>query len=75
MRELSRNAGNLLLYEDLLTRIWGPEYRNDIQILRTWVSRLRNKMEKVYGNQLIIRTISKTGYIMDSPATKEEPGC
>lgn len=75
MGELSRNAGKLLLYEDLLTRIWGPEYRDDIQILRTWVSRLRDKIEKVSGNKRIIRTVSKTGYIIDLSASDEESDC
>jgi len=71
MSELSRNAGKLLLYEDLLTRIWGPEYRDDVQILRTWISRLRNKIEKASGNQRIIRTVPKTGYMIDLPASDE----
>ena len=39
LSELAHNAGCLLLYEDLLTRVWGPEYRDDVQILRTWISR------------------------------------
>jgi two-component system KDP operon response regulator KdpE len=53
------------LYSDLLTRIWGPEYRDDIQILRTWISRLREKIESEPDNPKLIRTIPKTGYIMD----------
>lgn len=72
MSELSKNAGKLLLYEDLLTRIWGPEYRDDVQILRTWISRLRNKIGKISGNQRIIRTVPKTGYIIDLPAPDDE---
>lgn len=65
LSELAQNAGNLMLYSDLLTRIWGPEYRDDVQILRTWVSRLREKIESEPGNPKLIRTIPKTGYIMD----------
>ena len=68
LSELARNAGNLMLYEDLLTRIWGPEYRDDVQILRTWISRLRNKVEKDPGSPVLIRTIPKTGYIIDQPS-------
>jgi DNA-binding response OmpR family regulator len=71
LAELVRNAGTLMLYSDLLTRVWGPEYRDDVQILRTWVSRLRNKLEKDSGGPPIIRTISKTGYIIDQPASQE----
>jgi DNA-binding response OmpR family regulator len=67
LNQLISNAGRLMLYEDLLTRIWGPEYRDDIQILRTWVSRLRNKLETDPKNPSLIRTIPKTGYIIDQP--------
>ena len=66
--ELVRNAGKLMLYEQLLTRVWGPEYRDDVQILRTWVSRLRHKIEREPDQPAIIRNIPKTGYIIDQPA-------
>ena len=65
--KLAQNAGRLMTYEDLLTQIWGSEYRNDIQFLRTWISRLRNKLEADPRNPKLIRTITKTGYIIDSP--------
>ena len=68
LSELARNAGKLMLYEDLLTRIWGSEYRNDLQILRTWVSRLRHKIEPDSGQFPVIRTITKTGYMIDQPS-------
>jgi len=67
LSELARNAGKLMLYEQLLTRVWGPEYRDDVQILRTWVSRLRHKIEQNPGQPAIIRTIPKTGYMIDQP--------
>jgi two-component system KDP operon response regulator KdpE len=65
LSELVRNAGKLMLYGDLLTRVWGPEYRNDVQILRTWISRLRHKIEK--GDEVMIRTVPKTGYMINQP--------
>lgn len=67
LSELTRNAGKLMLYEELLTKIWGPEYRDDIQILRTWISRLRRKIETGDDRPAIIRTIPKTGYMIDQP--------
>ncbi len=67
LSELARNAGKLMLYEQLLTRVWGPEYRDDVQILRTWVSRLRHKIEREPDQPAIIRNIPKTGYIIDQP--------
>lgn len=67
LSELARNAGRLMLYEDLLTRIWGPEYRDDVQLLRTWISRLRYKVERIPDNPTLIRTIPKTGYMIERP--------
>ena len=66
--QLINNAGRLMLYEELLTRVWGPEYRDDVQILRTWVSRLRAKLESDPNNPELIRTVPKTGYIVDQPS-------
>lgn len=67
LSELARNAGKLMLYGELLAKVWGPEYRDDVQILRTWVSRLRHKIEPNPGRPAIIRTVPKTGYIIDQP--------
>ncbi|OGN94328.1 MAG: DNA-binding response regulator [Chloroflexi bacterium RBG_13_50_10] len=69
LSELAQNAGKLMLYSELLTRIWGPEYRDDVQILRTWISRLREKIESEPDSPRLIRTVPKTGYIMDLQST------
>ena len=58
---LVRNAGRIMLHEDLLARTWGPEYRNDLQYLRGWISRLRRKLGDGAGRRLI-RTIPGVGY-------------
>jgi two-component system KDP operon response regulator KdpE len=68
LSQLVNNAGRLMLYEELLTRVWGPEYRNDVQILRTWISRLRCKLESAPNHTELIRTIPKTGYILELPS-------
>jgi DNA-binding response OmpR family regulator len=68
LSELAQNAGRLMLYGELLTRVWGPEYRDDVQILRTWISRLRAKIESDPNIPVLIRTIPKTGYIIDRPS-------
>ena len=69
LSQLINNAGRLMLYEELLTQIWGPEYRDDVQILRTWISRLRSKLESDPDKPPLIRTILKTGYIIDHPTS------
>jgi len=67
LSQLINNAGRLMLYTELLTQVWGPEYRNDVQLLRTCISRLRSKLERAPNNPKLIRTIPKTGYIIDQP--------
>jgi DNA-binding response OmpR family regulator len=68
LSQLINNAGRLMLYKELLTRVWGPEYRNDVQILRTWSSRLRNKLESDPNSPTLIRTIPKTDYMIHQPS-------
>ena len=63
--QLINNAGRLMLYEELLTQVWGPEYRDDVQLLRTCISRLRHRLESDPNNPKLIRTIPRTGYIID----------
>jgi DNA-binding response OmpR family regulator len=67
LSELAQNAGKVLLYKELLSKIWGPEYRDDLQILRAWLSRLRHKLEQEPSRPTLIRTVPKTGYIIDRP--------
>ena len=67
LSELVQNAGRLMLYEELLTRVWGAEYRSDVHVLRTWISRLRGKLERTPRCPKIIRTVPKVGYVIDQP--------
>ena len=69
LSELAHNMGRLMPYEELLSRVWGPEYRDDVQLLRTWISRLRSKLEKDPNNPNLICTIPKAGYIMEQPSS------
>jgi two-component system KDP operon response regulator KdpE len=45
LRTLARNRGRLLTHRKLLAEVWGPEYVDDIQTLRTHIARLRAKIE------------------------------
>jgi two-component system KDP operon response regulator KdpE len=62
--ELALNADRLMTYEDLLVRVWGAEYRDDVQFLRTWISRLRRKIERKPDDPQIILTVTKMGYML-----------
>ncbi len=43
---LVRNAGRVMTHEALLARVWGREYTDEISYLKSYVSRLRNKLEQ-----------------------------
>jgi len=45
LRALVRNRGRLLTHRQLITEVWGPEYIDDVQPLRTHIARLRGKIE------------------------------
>jgi two-component system KDP operon response regulator KdpE len=45
LRVLARNRGRLMTHRALLKEVWGPEYVDDVQTLRTHIARLRAKIE------------------------------
>jgi len=45
LRTLVRNRGRLMTHRKLLAEVWGPEYVEDVQPLRTHIARLRAKIE------------------------------
>jgi len=45
LRALARNRGRLMTHRKLLSEVWGPEYVDDVQPLRTHIARLRAKIE------------------------------
>ena len=49
LRVLARNRGRLMTHRKLLAEVWGPEYVDDIQPLRTHIARLRAKIEPEGG--------------------------
>ncbi len=64
-----KNPDYLLKLDELLVRVWGSEYRDDVQLLRTWVNRLRQKVEKDPQNPELIGTMPKSGYILERPSS------
>jgi two-component system KDP operon response regulator KdpE len=42
---LSRNAGRVLPHQTLLAKVWGREYTDEIDYLKVYVRRLRQKLE------------------------------
>ncbi|MBE0609835.1 MAG: response regulator transcription factor [Dehalococcoidia bacterium] len=66
LQHLAANAGKVMLNTELLTKVWGPEYRDDLQYLRVWVSRLRAKLEETPSNPQVIRTLQGIGYLFEA---------
>ena len=72
LQHLAANPGKLMLSAELLSKVWGPEYRGDLQYLRVWVSRLRQKLEDEPSNPKLLKTFAGLGYMFDVP--EEEGG-
>ena len=66
LQHLAANAGKVVLHTELLTKVWGPEYRDDLQYLRVWVSRVRRKLGAKPGEPGRIKTFQGIGYLLDT---------
>jgi two-component system KDP operon response regulator KdpE len=62
LRVLVRNRGRLMTHRALLTDVWGPQYVDDVQPLRTHIARLRAKIEPESGAPRYIVTDPGVGY-------------
>jgi two-component system KDP operon response regulator KdpE len=65
LQHLATNAGKVVLHTELLTKVWGPEYRDDLQYLRVWISRVRRKLGAEPGETGRIKTFQGIGYLLD----------
>ncbi len=62
--QFAHNLGKILTSEDLLTSVWGPEYKTDKEILWVSIARLRQKLEDDAHTPKHIVTRSGLGYLM-----------
>jgi len=51
-----------MTHEMLLSKVWGYEYRDDTQLLRLYITYLRQKIEPDPGNPRYIFTERGVGY-------------
>ena len=65
LEHLISNEGRIMLHEELLTRVWGPEYRDDVPYLRLWIGQLRRRLGIPAWEEGPIRTIQGMGYAYD----------
>jgi len=62
--QFAHNLGKILTSEELLTSVWGAEYKNDKEILWVSIARLRQKLEIDAHSPQHIVTRSGLGYLM-----------
>jgi len=63
LRELAVNRGKLLSRAHLLRQVWGQGYESETEYIRTYISRLRAKLEPP-GSQPLIVTRQRAGYLI-----------
>lgn len=60
--QLVNSPGQLLTHETLLSRVWGPEYRDETHYLRLYITYLRQKLEQDPRNPQYILSERGLGY-------------
>jgi two-component system KDP operon response regulator KdpE len=60
--QLATNAGHVMTHRDLLKRVWGDEYREEVHYLKVYVGRLRTKLERDPAKPELILTARGVGY-------------
>jgi two-component system, OmpR family, KDP operon response regulator KdpE len=66
LQRLAVDAGTVVPAAELLSEVWGPDYRDDLQFLRVWISRLRRKLGAAAGEAGPIRAVRGDGYLLDA---------
>jgi len=72
LQTLGAAIGRVLTPEELLTTVWGPQYRDDKEILWVCLSRLRQKIEPDPKNPIHIVTRQGIGYYMPTESEKSQ---
>jgi two-component system KDP operon response regulator KdpE len=64
LETLARNRGRLMTHRTLLVEVWGPEYADDVTVLRGHIANLRRKIEPAEGatGPKYVRTDPGVGY-------------
>ena len=62
LEELATRPDVVMNHRQLLSNVWGAEYRDDTEYLRVYVARLRRKLETNPSNPRYLRTEAGVGY-------------
>jgi two-component system KDP operon response regulator KdpE len=68
LHQLAVNADRVMPHADLLMKVWGPEYRNDLDYLRAYIRYLRRKLEPDPAHPRYILTSPGVGYMLTCPS-------
>lgn len=63
---LIQNAGKVMTHEQLLSDVWGSEYRDDVEYLRVAIARIRQKLKQIDDTPDLIVTYPGVGYMARS---------
>ena len=63
---LARNAGKVLTSNQILSAVWGDEYRGSMEYVHIYISHLRRKLEENTKSPRYFLTIHGVGYIFES---------
>ncbi len=65
--QLVTHLNQVLTHEQLLIEVWGSQYRDDIDYLRSYIHYLRKKLERDPSNPRMILNIQGVGYLLTTP--------
>ncbi|MBZ5612047.1 MAG: response regulator transcription factor [Acidobacteriia bacterium] len=71
---MMKNQGAPLTHVKLLKTVWGPEYGDELEYLRTYVRMLRKKIEDDPARPHYILTEPWVGYRFRNPSDPDQPG-
>jgi two-component system KDP operon response regulator KdpE len=67
LRQLALHPNCVMTHSKLLTTVWGPTYRDDVDYLRAYIRYLRRKLELDPSNPEHILTAQGVGYMLACP--------
>jgi two-component system KDP operon response regulator KdpE len=65
--QLATNVNRVMLHRELLSEVWGPEYRDEVDYLRAYIRYLRRKLETDPSHPEYILTSPGVGYVLACP--------
>jgi DNA-binding response OmpR family regulator len=66
LRLLVRHTGKVLSTDAILTRVWGPEWIGEPDLVKQYIYRLRRKVEADPGSPRYLHTVRGGGYYFDA---------